>query len=161
MDQLLYTAISYHVSPGGCMTTKTLKSHESSFSATSQRYELIENETLTNCTYRDLTFSGSLLKSCHFENVTFIKCTFFGCKLQNVSFKNCSFLDCKFQFTQIENGQFCAHKFHSTQFESSPADQCSLFLCQLDIKSIHQFSQNDSNSMVQCFAEESAPILTA
>jgi len=135
------------------MNTKSFKLQRSELQANSPRYELIENETLTNCKYNGLVLSGSLLKNCDFEHAVFENCTFFGCKLQGINFKGCQFTSCKFLFTQIQENQFMACTFEDNFFDSSPADQCSLTYCQLDTKCLNQFSQNESNTFGQCFGQ--------
>ena len=79
----------------------------------SSEYQLIEKITIKSNTYREVIFSGSLLKEIVFEDIIFDNCTFFGTNFENCLFINCKFLNCKFQFSKLSD---C--NFESTSWEN-------------------------------------------
>jgi uncharacterized protein YjbI with pentapeptide repeats len=71
-----------------------------------ESYQTIENATICNKVYTDVTVSGSLIKDVVFEEVIFENCTFFGSQLLNCLFINCIFINCKFQFSKVYDCNF-------------------------------------------------------
>lgn len=141
-------------------TTVTLNLNTScsldSFS--SERYEIISNETLTDCFHRDLNVSGSLLSLSTFKNVTFFGCVFFGSKLQDCKFVNCKFIACEFKFTQMEECEFVACNFESNRFMSSTIKNSEFNSSELDEKTAF-VAAKDGNHVVNCFSSRSLHVL--
>ena len=124
-------------------------------SFTNERYEVISNETLSDCIHRDINVSGSLLSLSTFTNVTFIGCVFFGSKLEHCTFKNCKFIACEFKFTQIQSNIFTACEFSKNTWSSSSMDENEFRSTQIDSKT-GAIATNNTNMIKDCF---SAPTL--
>lgn len=82
----------------------------------SHSFEVIENETITDCNYENVTVSGSLFSFAIFSNVTFKNCTFYANKIENCIFEDCEFIDCKFEFSSFNHTNFLNCEFERTSF---------------------------------------------
>ncbi len=133
------------------MKTETLKIDLNELSSfTSERYEVISSETLSNCFHKDLNVSGSLLSLSTFENVTFFGCIFFGSRFAECTFKNCKFVGCEFKFLQMENCTFIACEFEANEWLSSSLRENEFLSTQLDYKTAVVAAQN-VNKIKDCY----------
>lgn len=94
-------------------------------------YQTIENTSICNKVYKDVTVSGSLIKDVVFEDVIFENCTFFGSQLLNCLFINCLFINCKFQFSKVYD---C--NFETTSMENCIWGKTTMLDSEMDTKEI-------------------------
>lgn len=120
----------------------------------SQNYEVIENETLSNCNLKDLTFSGSLFSLTLFKHVTFESCVFFATRLENCQFVGCKFVNCKFQFSNLLHSEFKATHFENCHWEVTPVYKSLFSHCFMDSKTTYFVSKDESNRMENNFSNE-------
>ncbi len=115
------------------------------------KYEVIENEVLASCNFKELTISGSLFSLTTFKNVTFESCVFFASKLENCHFLNCKFLNCDFQFTSIEHCNLKATSFRNCKWDITPLRKNIFENCLLDDKTFYFTTKSNSlNKLVNC-----------
>lgn len=130
-------------------TTMTINLNTLS-SFTNERYEVISNETLSDCFHKDLNVSGSLLSLSTFKNVTFFGCVFFGSKLQGCTFVNCKFVNCEFKFTQMEDCEFKACEFQGCEYVSSGIKESRFKSSAIDHKTAF-VAAKEANLMENCY----------
>lgn len=149
---------------GPVMKTQTvtinLNTSGSLQSFNNERYEVISNETLTDCIHKDLNVSGSLLSLSTFKNVTFFGCVFFGSKLQDCKFINCKFVACEFKFTQLEECDFVACNFESNSYMSSSIRDSRFKSSEIDEKTAFIASKED-NLVLNCYSSRSLHVSQA
>lgn len=118
-----------------------------------ENYEVIANETLSNCKHEDLIVSGSLLSLSTFENVTFLGCVFYGSIFDNCIFKNCKFIDCKFEFVQIASCKFKGSHFSGCEWISSSLRHNDFLSTELCHKTSY-FAFKNANSIEGCYQDD-------
>tara|TARA_R110002072_G_scaffold534_2_gene3488 strand:- start:24927 stop:25562 length:636 start_codon:yes stop_codon:yes gene_type:complete len=107
-------------------------------------YEVIENETLKGCDFRDLTVSGSLFSLTTFDHVSFEDCVFYGSKIENCTFIGCTFKNCKFEFSTVSHCNFNNCNFELTRWSYSTFKRNKLSFCQID-EMAYQFIDSTTN----------------
>ena len=118
----------------------------------SNRYEVIKNETLKDRHFEGLTISGSLFSQNNFHGVTFVDCVFFSTKMFESQFRGCKFINCKFQFSGIKQCKFIASLFKDCTWETSPIQNSSFISSFLDHKTQY-FASKERNFFEECFNE--------
>ena len=118
----------------------------------SNRYEVIKNETLKDRHFQGLTISGSLFSQNNFYGVTFVDCVFFSTKMFDSNFRGCKFINCKFQFSGIKQCKFIASQFKDCAWETSPIQNSSFISSFLDHKTKF-FASKERNFFEECFSE--------
>jgi len=118
----------------------------------SNRYEVIRNETLKDRHFKGLTISGSLFSQNNFCGVTFVDCVFFSTKMLRSHFRGCKFINCKFQFSGIKQCKFIASVFKDCTWETSPIQDSSFISSFLDYKT-QFYASKKRNFFEECFNE--------
>jgi len=119
----------------------------------SEKYEIIENELIESCNFKELTISGSLFSLTLLKNVTFQSCVFFASKIENCEFFGCHFDECEFQFTGIDHCNFAASSFENCKWDLSPIKKSIFISSFLDEKTAFAVSREE-NSLQSCFNHE-------
>lgn len=133
------------------MKTETLILDEMTATAlNSERYEIIENETISNSDYKEISISGSLLSHSKFSQVVFQGCSFFGSSMQACEFIGCQFIDCTFQFTNLDDCEFVSTMFKDCNWEVSNVNFTTFNCCELDNKTLYKVSKG-RNSFNNCY----------
>ena len=117
-----------------------------------ERYEVISNETLSDCIQKDLNISGSLLSQSHFKNVTFSNCAFFGSRIEKCTFIGVTFENCTFQFSHLQDCTFISCTFKNCRWTSTGINGSDMEGCLLDVKTMFYVSKYD-NKLQGCFRD--------
>ncbi len=112
-----------------------------------ERYEVIENERITNCNIKDINISGVLFSMSTFVGVTFNNCDIFATRFENCEFINCKFVDCKIQFSNILYSDFHGTSISGCNWSSSPIVRSLFSSCDLDDKSLFFIKKSNTNKL--------------
>ena len=112
----------------------------------SKNFEVIENESLTNCSLEGITVSGALFSLTLFKNVTFRSCVFFASRMENCQFIACTFENCTFEFSNISYCDFHSTSFENCMWSTSPTKKNLFSRCQLDPKAIYYLNKDNNNN---------------
>jgi uncharacterized protein YjbI with pentapeptide repeats len=118
----------------------------------SNRYEIIQNETLKDCHLKDLTISGSLLSLNNFYGVTFENCVFFGTQIEKSFFKECEFINCSFQFSSIKECHIAGTVFQNCHWDTTHIQNTMFKSSFLDAKTLF-FASKDNNLFENCSSQ--------
>ncbi|MCK5884599.1 MAG: pentapeptide repeat-containing protein [Bacteriovoracaceae bacterium] len=111
------------------------------------RYEVIENERITNCNIKEISISGVLFSMTTFVGVTFEKCDIFATRFENCEFIDCKFVDCTIQFSNILYSDFHGTSIKGCNWSSSPIVRSLFSSCDLDDKSLFFVKKSSTNKL--------------
>ncbi len=117
-------------------TLKNFIDHTEEFEIDYEKYEVIENERLTDRILSGINVSGALFSLSTFKGVIFKNVDFFATRFENCEFINCKFINCNFQFSTIVYSDFHHSKIRDCNMETSPIHRSHFAHCDLDDKSL-------------------------